>query len=168
MHHSQPLCFQIPSALTSRLSPRVKHDLKVRQDGEATQIILRPEEIHAVFAQVIPAIIEIIDEQITFIEAEFGKAEHSENILLIGGFAASSYFRQSLVDHFVGRATILVPPDPAGAMLTGAVYFACAPDTRARRVRYTYGIAITIEFEEGIDPGEKRLETFSGPAFIRC
>lgn len=163
--HSQPLYFQIPSSLTSKLSPGVKRDLKLRQDGEATQIIVTPEEIEAVFAEVIPRIIEIIDEQLTLIETEYGSAEHGENILLVGGFAASPYLRQSLTDHFVGRATILVPPDPGGAVLTGAVHFACNPDARARRVRYTYGISATADFEEGIDPEEKREETDRG---VKC
>ncbi|MCR6488251.1 Hsp70 family protein [Amycolatopsis sp. OK19-0408] len=145
--HDDPLYLQIPAEIAQHLSPRTKKNLKDQQDGQATQLIITAEQIHAVFAEVIPQIIELVEQQLAFVVDEFGPLEQPENILLVGGFADSEYLRQSLADHFTGRATILTPPDPGGAVVAGAAHFACEPDTRARRVRYSYGIRVTEDFD---------------------
>ncbi|WP_157182997.1 Hsp70 family protein [Sciscionella marina] len=145
--HSDPLYLQIPAEVAHHLSPRTKKNLKDQQGGQATQLIVTADDIHDVFAHVIPQIVELVEQQLVFLIDEFGQLEQPENVLLVGGFAESDYLRQSLVDHFTGRATILTPPDPSGAVVAGAVRFACEPDTRARRVRYSYGASVTDDFD---------------------
>jgi hypothetical protein len=91
-----------------------------------------------------------------------GPPEGRELVLLAGGFAASAYLRQALGEHLAERAEVLVVPDPGIAVLAGATHFAYAPQTRARRSRYTYGAATCAPFEEGTDPEELKIITALG------
>jgi hypothetical protein len=54
--------------------------------------------------------------------------------------------------RFGERHRILVPPDPALAVLEGAVHFAYRPDVFvSRQAKYTYGFETAKPFEEGVD-----------------
>ncbi|WP_410595502.1 Hsp70 family protein [Amycolatopsis sp. lyj-23] len=162
--HNESLYLQIPADIAVNLTPRVKKRLKDRQDGQATQLIVTAAEVHAVFAAVIPQVVDLVDQQLAVVVEEFGALETPENVLLVGGFAESAYLRRSLTDHFAGRAKILTPPDPSIAVVAGAVHFACEPETRARRVRFSYGIEIAKDFDENAGHPEAYKKVVDGKA----
>ena len=71
-------------------------------------------------------------------------------LLLVGGFAESSYLQQAVGGKFTQRAKVLVPDQAQLAIIKGAVRFGQNPGlVKTRLSRYTYGISITTEFKEG-------------------
>ncbi|RSN60647.1 hypothetical protein DMH01_15260 [Amycolatopsis sp. WAC 04182] len=159
---SESIYMQIPGDIACNLNPRAKKLLKERQGGQATQLLVTAEEIHEVFAEVIPQVVDLVGQQLALVIDEFGAQEAPENILLVGGFAESDYLRQSLTDHFAGRAKILTPPDPSIAVVAGAVHFACQPEAVARRVRYSYGIEVAHDFDKSAGHREEYKHIVDG------
>ncbi|CRK56859.1 heat shock 70kD protein 12B [Alloactinosynnema sp. L-07] len=143
-------------ALAKKIPPRVKRALAAGQDGVDDAIVITPAEVATAFESVVERICALVSEQLRSLIAEAEPDHGPVVVLLVGGFAASPYLRQRLIDHIGGEAVVLVPPDPQVAVLAGAVHFACRPETRARRSRRTYGIAMRMEFEEGVDLESKR------------
>jgi hypothetical protein len=81
--------------------------------------------------------------------------------------STSEYPQERLLRHFRDRATLLVPPNPAAAVLFGAVLYGRDPPIiHARRSRYTYGCQISPPFEPGVDPDSKRFTDADGT--LRC
>lgn len=152
--HDEPFLLPLTSGLERRLSKAARNCLRDQPGGRSGHIVVTPAEVHDIFAQVIPHILGLVDRQLIEMRDQAGAPEGPELVLLAGGFAASPYLRQRMQDHLAGRAELLTVPDPGVAVLSGAVHFAYAPQTRARRSRFTYGIATSMPFEDGTDPGE--------------
>lgn len=77
-------------------------------------------------------------------------------ILLIGGYSECDVVKTTVISSFPHLR--VVRPDDAGlAVLKGAVLFGHEPHSISSRVcKYTYGIAMTLPFEEGVHPEDKR------------
>jgi actin-like ATPase involved in cell morphogenesis len=163
---TDPLYLPLTAQLARRLGRSGTKRLKDLQDGIGDQIIITADEVRNIFDQVVPRILTLVDEQLAEMRHQAGPPEDKELVLLVGGFAASPYLQQCLRKHLGKRARVLIPPDPAVAVLSGAVHFAYAPHTRARRSRFTYGIDTCAEFEEGVDPESKKILLPDGEA--RC
>ncbi|CRK56805.1 heat shock 70kD protein 12B [Alloactinosynnema sp. L-07] len=154
--HNRPVYLPITMALAKKIPPRVKRALAAGQDGVDDAIVITPAEVATAFESVVERICALVSEQLRSLTAD-AELDHGPTVvLLVGGFAASPYLRQRLIDHVGGEAVVLVPPDPQVAVLAGAVHFACRPATRARRSRRTYGISMCMDFEEGVDLESKR------------
>jgi molecular chaperone DnaK (HSP70) len=156
----------IPTALDRLLSHEVRSKLATEQEGIDDHLILPPTDLTRIFESVVPQVFHLIDRQIAEIQHS-GRRSTGELVILVGGFGASPYLQESLVRHLQGRADVLLPPEPAVAVLYGAAHFAYDPQTRARRSKYTYGCESAMAFRNGIDPPEKR-RVLKRDGSIRC
>ena len=144
----------IPTALDRLLSDEVRSQLSAEQEGIDDHLILTPADLTRIFESVIPNVLRLIDQQIAEIQ-KISRRSTGELVILVGGFGASPYLQQSIVKHLEGRAEVLLPPEPAIAVLYGAAHFAYDPQTRSRRSKYTYGCDSAMPFRKGIDPPAK-------------
>lgn len=163
---TDPLYLPLTAQLARQLGRSGIKRLKDLQQGIGDQIVVTADEVRDIFEQVVPRVLALVDEQLAEMRHQAGAPQGKELLLLVGGFASSPYLQERLRTHLGNRAQVLVPPEPATAVLSGAVHFAYAPHTRARRSRHTYGIEIAADFEEGIDPEEKKFLLSNGEA--RC
>ncbi|WP_432967570.1 Hsp70 family protein [Dactylosporangium sp. CA-233914] len=123
------------------------------QQGVEEPIVLSNAEVKAAFDEVVEPILALVDEHLARVGA--GRLDH---VFLVGGFAQSPYLRSRLTQHLHGRAAVQVPPNPASAVLAGAVHFALDPDVViARKSPRTYGIATNLPFDDALDPPERLL-----------
>lgn len=79
-------------------------------------------------------------------------------LLLVGGYADSHVVRDAVVSHFP-NLQIIHPQEAASTVLKGAVLFGHEPRAITARVcKYTYGIAMSLPFKEGVhDPSKRRF-----------
>lgn len=159
---AQPLYLSISKSLDRHLSDQTRKMLPDLQGGVDDHIVVSPEEVRDIFEEVVPRVLALIDWQLDEMYNFDGPAETPDAVLLVGGFASSPYLQERVRSHLFGRADMRVVPNPATAVLAGAVHFAYAPRTRARRSKYTYGINFSAPYEEGIDPEEKRYVNSRG------
>ncbi|MFJ5712840.1 Hsp70 family protein [Streptomyces sp. NPDC093105] len=152
----------IPTAIDRKLGAAGRRRLARRQNKVDDAIVLTPAQLHALFDTVVPGTLDLIEAQLTEMEATQSDSDTPNVIVLAGGFSNSPYLQQAIRERFGTRATIVVPPNPDIAVLAGAVHFCYDPQTRARRSRFTYGINTAMPFEEGIDPEAYRLKTPQG------
>lgn len=127
-----------------------------RQGGVDDMFVLTNDEVKAAFDGAVEPILALVDEHLRQVGVPIGHA------FLVGGFAQSPYLRARLEQHLAGRAAVLVPPNPANAVLAGAVHFALEPGlVIARRSPRVYGIATNLPFDDQLDPPD-RLYLSSG------
>ncbi|KAK3593584.1 hypothetical protein CHS0354_018680 [Potamilus streckersoni] len=87
-------------------------------------------------------------------------------LVMVGGFSESKYVQNVLKGCFGERLQVIIPGNPAEAVVKGAVYFGHKPRTISRRVcRYTYGIAKMMPFNRDIHPESKR-KIIGGIAYV--
>jgi len=68
-------------------------------------------------------------------------------ILMVGGFSESPVVREAIKEAFSSRICVVAPAEPGLAVLKGAVLFGHSPSAISTRVsRYTYGVAVTTDF----------------------
>ncbi|MFD9062112.1 Hsp70 family protein [Kitasatospora purpeofusca] len=161
-----PIYLNIPAMVDRRLDPEARKRLSRIQDGIDDAIVVSPDEVRAIFDNVVPDILGRIEEQYSVMRACSAGDDASDVILLAGGFGTSPYLQQVVRERFEGRATVLVPPDPSIAVLFGAVHFCYEPHTRARRSRFTYGCRTVPLFQRGVDRQEYRFRAADGR--VRC
>ncbi|XP_052793879.1 heat shock 70 kDa protein 12A-like [Mya arenaria] len=78
-----------------------------------------------------------------------------DKILMVGGFSESSVVRKAIREAFPDVA-VVAPDEPGLAVLKGAVIFGHSPSSISTRVvRYTYGVAVTVDFDPGYHPEDK-------------
>jgi len=88
-------------------------------------------------------------------------------ILLVGGFGECQLV-QDTVKKAVGKRTVIVPEEAGLAVLKGAVRFGHQPrSVSSRCVKYTYGFAKKIPFEENKHPLEKRIIDSYGDVMVK-
>ncbi|MFG2298543.1 hypothetical protein [Streptomyces sp. NPDC048603] len=163
---TSPFFLNIPTAIDRALGAAVRKRLTRKQDGTNDQIVVTVKEAVELFDTVVPEILDLIDGQLKDTENVSPAGSPRPLILLVGGFAASRFLQSAVTSHIGERARVLVPPDPAAAVLHGAALFAYEPRIRARRSRLTYGVEIADEFAEGVDPEE--LHHFDSFGKKRC
>ncbi|KAL3878480.1 hypothetical protein ACJMK2_030825 [Sinanodonta woodiana] len=87
-------------------------------------------------------------------------------LLMVGGFSESKYVQKVLKEYFGKRIEIIIPGNPAAAVVKGAVYFGHNPGIISKRVcRYTYGIARMMRFKKEVHPPSK-LKIIEGVAYV--
>ncbi|UWM47655.1 Hsp70 family protein [Streptomyces carpaticus] len=164
---TDPIYLTLPTAIDRRIGATIRKRLARKQGGVTDAIVVTADEARKLFDNVIPDILDLIDEQFKEVENTASSGSREPVVMLVGGFGASPLLQYEVKEHLKGRAQVLVPPDPGAAVLYGAAHFAYEPHTRARRSRLTYGTSYTPEFEEGIDPEEYRFHLSSGEAHCR-
>ncbi len=151
-----PLTVRVYRALED-VVPDLRQQLRKSQEDEDS-IVVERAEVAEIFEGEVGKILAAVDGQLAAMGGRKGAAAAPEKILLVGGFAQSRYLQLRLSLYLGDRATVLVPPDGADAVLTGAVHF-CYDSALigARLSRYTYGFEVCMPFEEGTDPEDSRL-----------
>ncbi|KAL5012747.1 hypothetical protein ScPMuIL_011298 [Solemya velum] len=104
-----------------------------------------------------------IREIIKHIESllQLPKLEFVTTILMVGGFSESAMLQEAVKSKFSNKQ-VLIPPDAGAAVLKGAVMYGHNPRTILERVcKYTYGVGMSLRFDETIHNEEHR-ETVDG------
>jgi molecular chaperone DnaK (HSP70) len=145
-----PIYHEIWSALGWRARRRLRR-------GDANMRIPLPRaQMQALFDPLVDGIIDCVEQQLVAMRDADGEVARDETtrerLLLVGGFAKSSYLQARLTRHFAGRADVIVAREPAVAVLAGAVRFANDPSVIwARRSKYTYGFNVWAPARPGVD-----------------
>jgi molecular chaperone DnaK (HSP70) len=108
------------------------------------------------FQESIDKTLEVVKKQFQILKS---KNINCEYIYLVGGYAKSVLLQEAIKDyankHQVKK--VIVPEEPGGSVLWGGVCYGFDKNTiRSRYSALTYGINISMEFREGIDPESKR------------
>ncbi|MFD3425321.1 Hsp70 family protein [Nocardia fluminea] len=149
----------ISHALYTHLSPDVIAKLEAEQDGDCDNITVAPAKIRRLFDAVVEPLLELVDQQLLKLDV---KKDGSPLLLLVGGFANSPHLQDRLTAHLQGRATVLLTPNPGAAVLIGAVHYAYDPHTRRRFSKYTYGVKMSMPFDETLDNGRRKVTSWDG------
>lgn len=73
-------------------------------------------------------------------------------IFMVGGFSEAPYIRNTILKRVPGLR-VLIPPDPAFAVMKGAVLMEHKPRTITSKIsRFTYGLSVLKPFQKGVDP----------------
>jgi molecular chaperone DnaK (HSP70) len=157
----QPVYIPLPFQLVRHLDTDTIERLpELQPDGIDDGIAISPEDIHSIFEDVVPVLVDLVDKQLDEMRRQVGQADGKELVLLVGGFAASPYLQDRLAQHLADRATVLTVPEPGAAVLRGAVHFAYEPQTRARRSKYTYAMCVAKPFDR--DRGRRTATDWTG------
>ena len=160
-----PLNVDLPrpviKALYSTDEP-VRARLAAAQDGEDGAIVLRFDEAKALFDHAVDPMVALVGEHLTAIGP--GPEPY---LLLVGGFAESRYLQARFREAFTERvAEVLIAPQPAVAVMFGAVKAGLRPSISSRISRFTYGVGISMPFDRNRDPRDKRFR--DGYRVLRC
>ncbi|MFD6996075.1 Hsp70 family protein [Streptomyces mirabilis] len=151
-HVLDPVRIEVPVTVWDLLDEQVRARLTHDAAGLPRQIVLPPEEVEGLLDERVDGILDKVAEQLATIGRTSGAGAEPETLVLVGGFARSPWLCERMRARFGERHRILVPPDPALAVLEGAVHFAYRPDVFvSRQAKYTYGFETAKPFEEGVD-----------------
>ena len=167
----RPIYLSVPGEIHDLLPDSAVSALAAQPGGSRHRMVVTPQEAAQVFDRVIDSIIEEILTQLTDMNAQARPQDPPATILLVGGLSGSEYLRARLryiLDAQPAKLAltrILVPANPAAAVLFGAVRYACDPPVRSRLAPYTYGCKFFPPFEPGIDEPGRR---FTEDGVTRC
>lgn len=136
--------------------------LAAAQNNVDDSIVLQPTEAQTLFDHA-------IEPMLTLVREHLGKIRTSSPtyLLLVGGFAESRYLQERFRKTFTGRVTeVLIAPQPAYAVLLGAVKAGLRPAIVSRVSRFTYGVNTSMPFERGVDPKSRKFT--DGYGVKRC
>ncbi|MFB8027342.1 MULTISPECIES: Hsp70 family protein [unclassified Streptomyces] len=153
---SESVYVSVPGKVWDVLDAATRNRLTELASGETHSIVVSPQEVTRLFDSVVDPILEVIERQRAFAHAE-DPSSGLEQMIVVGGFARSPYLRDAIAHRFGDKARIILPEDPAVAVLGGAVHFAYDPSVIwGRRSKFTYGFACSAPFREGVHPEGKR------------
>ncbi len=134
--------------------------------GAECGLVVREGDAQAIFDSAIEPILKTIEEQLAVMCRNDGYSNQREKLVIVGGFGRSEYLQACIHERFRDKAEVLVAEDPAAAVLFGAVHFCYDPDAiRARRSRYTIGLAVCKDFRHGVDPISSQV---TGDDGLKC
>ena len=120
------------------------------------RLFLDAKIIHKFFQETIDGLHNFIKEEV------FSEASNISvnTVILVGGFAESSYVVEDLRKNLISRNIPVVRPQlPELAVLNGAVLFGQNEKIVSSRVmRHTYGVAMTMEYVQGKHKEEEKYE----------
>ncbi len=124
------------------------------QGGDDANIHLTPSQIASFFRPVVDQAAEVVEQQFQAL-----KGERCDYLFLVGGFARSPVLQDLIRERFGNRVVkVVVPEEPAQAVVAGAVLFGLSPRSQivSRRMRRTYGYGGIADFLEGTHKPEKK------------
>ncbi|MGX5213849.1 Hsp70 family protein [Streptomyces violaceus] len=163
---TSPCDIEVPGRLWEALTEPTREWLTDLAFDDPYHLVLTPEEVTALHDSVVEPVLETIERQRRIV-LDGGPVKGVEQILVVGGFARSTYLRDRIAHRFGNEVKVVIPQDPAVAVLGGAVHFAYDPSVIwGRRSKYTYGFGCSMPFRDGVDPVNKRFT--NGEGDIRC
>ena len=156
-----PLSFGFSGRMLRLLEKHHADELRLlssSQDGVDDALVLTANEVKEIFDRVVEPVLELVDEQIAAIA---GAAQ--AYVFLVGGFAQSPYLQARLRSQLAGGPSLIIPPNPASAVLLGAAMYAARPGiVETRKARLTYGVATAMSFDRRLDPLENFFLDWAG------
>ncbi|KAF0520398.1 actin-like ATPase domain-containing protein [Gigaspora margarita] len=99
----------------------------------------------------------VVNKILLLISAQLNQSKCTV-MFLVGGFSESKYLQQRIKQKFPG-CKVAVPPYPMAAIARGAVEYGLDMDAVKNRVlKWTYGVEIYPEFQEGDPPSRKESD----------
>ncbi|KAI8915867.1 hypothetical protein EDD86DRAFT_186199, partial [Gorgonomyces haynaldii] len=119
----------------------IDNDTKQRwgnQFGTEDEFLLTHEQMVQCFSGAVTGVCKLIDGQLSRLEP----GDSCDTLILVGGFSASPYLESVIKQKFGSRfKRIIVPLDPASAILQGAVHYGLYPSAiPVRRARMSFGL----------------------------
>ncbi|MHB9858846.1 Hsp70 family protein [Streptomyces sp. YIM S03343] len=157
-----PLSITIPGKIYGLLhSSGGLQRLARMQGGQDFHVLVEAKAADDLFEGVVRPLTHLVAERIVDMRKLLGDRKAAIRIVLVGGFAQSPYLRSKLSafvqQRYGSTVQLLIPPDPARAVLAGAVHYTYRPTVVASRtVELTYGISCLLPFETGVDPERLR------------
>lgn len=158
----------VPPTAWAVLDECTRSRLTQEAGGKPLRLVLPPAEVEMLLRPVTDEILEKVAEQLASMQRPPGMAGGPETIVLVGGFARSAWLRAALQHRFGGQHRILLPPDPALAVMEGAVHYAYHPAALvSRQSRYTYGFEIAEPWQAGLDSPMRKFRDSDGQMLCR-
>ena len=162
-HIVDPVTIDIPPTVWAMLDDATRATLTDEMAGRPFLLELSPGEVETLFETVTAGILEKVEEQLASMRRTAGAAPGPETLVVVGGFAQSAWLQVALRRRFGGQHRILVPQNPALAVLEGAVHYAYNPAALiSRQSKYTYGFAIAQPWEAGMDSPVRKFRDDDG------
>lgn len=167
-----PLSITIPGKIYQLLHSRGGLQRLARlQGGQDFHVLVDSADADKLFDGVVRPLTHLVAERIVDMRNLLGDRKAGIRIVLVGGFAQSPYLRSQLTAFLQKRygsaVELLIPPDPARAVLAGAVHYTYQPSVvSSRTVELTYGISCSLPFEPDVDPA--RLRFVDDRGIFRC
>ncbi|WP_320782099.1 hypothetical protein [Streptomyces sp. CRN 30] len=153
----------VPPGIWDLLDGTVCARLTREAGGAPRRLRLAPEEVQSLLDEVVGGIVEKVEEQLAGIRRTAAPGARPEILVLAGGFARSAWLRDRMRRRFGARHRVLVPPDPAIAVLEGATLIAHDPSVLiSRQAKYTYGFGTSMPFEDSRDSVERMYRDDDG------
>ena len=89
-----------------------------------------------------------VDEILKCAGDVFRETRGIKYIFMVGGLSTSKYLTDAVRKAFGDKVKVLIPEDPALAVLKGAVQFGWKPDFVRTRIRKTYGVEVDLIFDK--------------------
>jgi molecular chaperone DnaK (HSP70) len=133
------------------------------REEPATEVVVSHALVAALFEQSIDKTMTCIERQLREMRAASGSSG-GEVALLVGGFAESPYLRTGLTRRLAAQdVRVLVPAQPAVAVLAGAVHYAYDKSGfKSWRAPFTLGFLAAMPFRPGIDPESRKKINAAG------
>jgi hypothetical protein len=158
----------VPPAVWAGLDECTRARLTQEAGGQPRRLALPPAEVEMLLRPVTDAICAGVAEQLASMRPPGGRAGAAETIVLTGGLARSAWLRVALQHRFGDQHRILLPPDPALAVMEGAVHYAYNPAALvSRQSRYTYGFEIAEPWQSGLDSPMRKFRDSDGQMLCR-
>ncbi|MET9734614.1 Hsp70 family protein [Streptomyces sp. NPDC006458] len=152
-----PCDIEIPGRLWEALPRATRDRLAEEAYGDPYHLVLTPAEVAMLHEAVVGPVLDTIERQRQLV-IDGGPLKGVNQIVIVGGFARSTYLRDRIAHRFGDEVEVLIPQDPAVAVLGGAVHFAYDPSVVwGRRSKYTYAYACSKPFRDGVDPQRRRF-----------
>jgi hypothetical protein len=157
----------VPATAWAALDQCTRSRLTQEAGGQPLRLALAPAEVEMLLRPVTDEILERVGEQLASMQRPAGPAG-PETIVITGGFARSAWLRAALQHRFGAQHRILLPPDPARAVMDGAVHYAYNPAALvSRQSRYTYGFEIAEPWQAGLDSPMRKFRDSDGQMLCR-
>ena len=136
------------------LKQYVTESKKKDLEDEEWVIKLRFQDVKRMFDPIISKIIRLI-------EGQLNTDKTCSIIFLVGGFSESKYLQKRIKKEFSSRVEqISVPDKPVAAVARGALKYGLNKGFIKNRVlKYTYGRSTLRDYNESIDPIERKRES---------
>jgi hypothetical protein len=162
--NTRPVIISIPVQLSEFIKEMKGITLQdaVADSDFADKIKIKPGNKLAINREVMEALFDDPRKEIIGHVRNILENQDAENrisaILMVGGFSTSNIIVDAVRQAFP-NLRVVVPPEPDLAVVKGAVLYGHAPLTISSRVcKYTYGVAVYVDFNDEIHPPEKKVE----------
>jgi molecular chaperone DnaK (HSP70) len=147
---------EFPSRLADILKEKHKtvyNELRSAQKGDLNYLILNREAMGEIFRRALDGVAATVRRQFDRLAGR-----RCDYLFVVGGFGACEVLQQRLKEEFGPAVSkVVIPPNPAEAVLRGAVEFGLHPArVQVRCSPLTYGCRIVAPWRPG-DPPEKRV-----------